>query len=209
MSKFTAKKRLNNKYIPSIVSIGYEWAKSFNDETTLDKDTEYLIVGTLTPPDGRGKPNNKVFPGYFYCSEKNDMYMFLDKAFPNRKNKLVDLKNRFRESGWNVEIKEEIKEELKVRHVAFLDVIKEAHVKENSSKDNDIDTYILDKESFDNLPDDIKIVANSTNAKVALEYILNKQNIEMIPQSIRGNWNYDSKENLIETWKRFLNKERL
>ena len=206
MSKFTAKKRLTNVSIPSKAPNGYEWAKSFNSETTLDDDTKYLIVGTLTPPDGRGDCISNVFPGYFYCSEKNDMYMFLDKAFPNRTIKLVELKERFRNSNWDQRIKEDIKKELKARHIAFLDVVNEAYVKRNSSKDGDIDIYVLDKKAFANLPTSIKIVPNSTNAKVALEYILNTTGIKMIPQSIRGNWDFVDKKHLIDDWKAFFSK---
>ena len=207
MSKFTAKKRLNNTCNPSFRKPkGCEWVKSFNYETTLNEKTEYLIVGTLTPPDGRGECVNGVFPGYYYCSDSNDMYLFLDASFPDRKVKLVDLKEEFRNSGWDNGIKEKIKEELKARHIAFLDVVDEAYVKIGRSRDDDIDSYILDKEAFKNLPSNLKIVANSKNAKTALEHILGIEDIEMIPQSIRGNWSYENKEGLIKTWKEFFEK---
>ena len=207
MSKFTAKKRLNNTCNPSFIKPeGCEWVKSFNKETTLNEETEYLIVGTLTPPDGRGECVNGVFPGYFYCSVSNDMYSFLDASFPDREVKLVDLKEEFRNSGWDNSVKEEIKEELKARHIAFLDVVDKAYAKIGSSRYDDIDSYLLDKKSFKDLPSNLKVVANSNNAKIALEHILGIEDIEMIPQSLRGNWSYKNKEGLIKAWKEFFEK---
>ena len=204
MSKFTAKKRLNNTCLTK--QEGYERVKSFNKETTLNENTEFLIVGTLTPPDGRGECVNGVFLGYFYCSDSknNDMYLFLDESFPDREIKLVDLKDKFRKSGWDKNVKEEIKEELKARHIAFLDVVDEAYAKIGSSKDDDIDSYLLDKKSFKYLPSNLKVVANSNNAKIALEHILGIKGIKMIPQSMRGNWSYKNKEGLIRAWKEFF-----
>lgn len=43
---------------------------SFNKETTLNKDTKLVIVGTITPP------NTK----YFYCSYYNRIYGYIDEA---------------------------------------------------------------------------------------------------------------------------------
>lgn len=207
MSKFTAKKRLGNTCNPSFTKPnGCEWAKSFNNETKFYSDTKYLIVGTLTPPDGRGDCVNGTFPGFFYCSQKNDMYSFLDEAFPKQKKKFVQLKKEFKENGWDKNVKEEIKLELKERRIAFLDVIDEAYVKIGSSQDNDIDSYILDKKSFENLPKDLVIVANSNNAKIALEHILGINNIKMIPQSLRGHREYKDRDALIEAWKRVFRK---
>ena len=216
MSKFTAHKRLNNTCNPSFIKpVNCEWAKSFNDESTLDENTKYLIIGTLTPPQGRGKCNNSSFLGYFYCSDKNDMFEFIDKAFPNRSIKLVELKRQFKDNNWDPLYKEEIKKELKERKIAFLDVVKEAYVKVGSSKDDDIDSYRCDYEAFQNIKDDIKIVANSANALVALKHILyknndsslvNKFNPTLIPQRVLGYWNtYQTKDSLAKAWFVFLN----
>lgn len=180
----------------------YMQAISFNKEmieTLSSYAPEYLIVGTLTPPDGRLISEQK---GFFYCSEKNGQYSLLDKAF-NDGSSLAEAKMTFRKNPTK-ENKNEIKNILKNRKLILLDIVKEAWVIKGSSKDSDIKTYKADIESFKNMNYmSIKlIVANSLNAfdvlkEIAqthppLKKLFDLKKVVVIPQQVRGY----SRENL-------------
>ena len=148
----------------------YEIAESFNRETTLDDNTKLLIVGTLTPPDGKGK--------YFY-STRNSVYGLIDEALetPNNNNgiKLVNLKKRFNsDESNNQKVREEIKKHLKKNKIAFLDVVKYAVRNKHSSDDKDIMIAELDYDVFKDLENVKKIIVNSRAAEDALKKIFNK-----------------------------------
>lgn len=227
MSKFTAKKRLNNTINPDFICpLGYQRVKSFNYETTYSKETtKFLIVGTLTPPDGRGQIKDGKFPGYFYCSENNDMYMFLDESFKERKTKFVDLKRKFRENDWNKKDNDAIKTELKAKGVAFLDVVDEAYTLPNNASDDAIHSYKCDYEAFGDVnfkDSNLTVIANSKNAKIALEHIIDeindisddekqeyKNKIILVPQSLRGYLEYHTKDDLKAKWKEVLSNKQI
>ena len=177
---------------------------SFNAQTTLSKDTRYLIVGTLTPCQARNPKDYSC--GYFYCGKQNLMYEFIDGSFKDNLS-LVAAKEEFKKD-WKSN--ENIKDILNKRRIAFLDVIKEAIVVSDSTLDNDIYPFILDIDSFRNaIPylDNLKVVANSQNAKDALELIFEELNInkeiELIPQQYR--WSRYTKIELQKKWRNFFN----
>ena len=179
---------------------------SFNSQTTLSKDARYLIVGTLTPCEARNPKDYNC--GYFYCGEYNLMYEFIDGSFDDGLS-LMDVKKEFRKD-WKY--KGDIVDILNKRRIAFLDVVKEAIVVSDSTLDNDIYPFILDIDAFrDAIPylDNLKVVANSKNAKDALKLIFKKLNIdkeiEFIPQQY---WRSGlTKAELQDKWRDFFNNK--
>ena len=126
-----------------------EIVKSFNDETTLSKETRLLIIGTLTPP----KTN------YFYCSCYNRIYGYIDEALKqlgkSGEQTLKELKRGFQRVRNNVvkiklltkvEIKrkkDKIKEILRQNGIAFYDVVDKAIRKKETPYDKDIMYFTL------------------------------------------------------------------
>ena len=198
MSTFTAKKRLlSKKLVTAYDPEKYEYCESFNKlsmKLIRNNDIRYLIVGTLTPPEGRKN-------GYFYTASKNKMFRYIDLSFSDG----MDLEKQKLNT-------EKIEAILCKRHVAFIDVVNEAIVLKGSSRDDDILSYTLDydrfKEIFSNNPN-IKIAVNSKNAEAGFKQICNELKIhikyEFIPQNIRGNFRiYKSELSLIKKWKSFF-----
>lgn len=188
---FLAKKRLNNKTLENIkIPDGYSKTYSFNRQTTLKNgQTKYLIVGTITPKEGRDN-------GYFYCSNKNNQYHLIDLAFSDGKS----LEEAKKESKIN-----EIKSILIQRKIAFLDVIDEAITNDKDPSDNAILNYVLDYNAFKDIDfSSIKVIANSKNAKKALEHIIGqKTNIILLPQNIMGySKKYKNQKELENEWKK-------
>lgn len=199
MSKFTAKKRLlSTKLVTGVDYSIYEHCKSFN-QLSIDfikkNAIRYLIIGTLTPPEGRQN-------GYFYTAKKNKTFTYIDLSF-NDGLYLEKQKNN---------PKEEIENILRERQIAFFDVVDEAIVLKGSSRDDDILSYTLDYNRFKEIickNPEIKISVNSRNAEAGFRQICNglKINVkyEFIPQNIRGNYhNYKSELSLINKWKSFF-----
>ena len=198
MSKFTAKKRLlSKKLVTTYDSSKYEYCKSFNElsmDLIRNNEIRYLIVGTLTPPEGRKN-------GYFYTASKNKMFRYIDLSF-NDDLSLEQQKNN----------PEEIKNILFKRQVAFFDVVNEAIVLKGSSRDDDILSYTLDYDRFKEIlskNQKIKIAVNSKNAEVGFKQICNelKKDIkyELIPQNIwRNSRIFKSELSLINKWKSFF-----
>ncbi len=198
MSKFTAKKRLlSKKLLTAYDPSNYEYCKSFNElsmKLIRNNDIRYLIVGTLTPPKGRKN-------GYFYTALKNKMFRYIDLTF--------DDGMKLEEQKLNIK---EIEAILCERHVAFIDVINEAIVSKVSSRDDDILSYTLDYDRFEEIfskNQEIKIAVNSKNAEAGFKQICNelKKDIkyELIPQNIWGNFHiYKSELSLINKWKSFF-----
>lgn len=141
MSKFLAKKRLENNALKNCPK-GYKIGESFNKETTYDKDnTKLIIVGTFTPFKGQEV-------GYFYTSVRNNIYRYIDLSF-NDGYSLVQLKSDLINNPKDKEkILDEIKIVLRERKIAFLDVVKEAIYSLNNSRDDSILEYVLDRETF-------------------------------------------------------------
>lgn len=140
---------------------------SFNKETTLNKDTKLVIVGTITPP------NTK----YFYCSYYNRIYGYIDEALQlsgpedslktlklglsevNNDRIAIDLLN-------DTIIKsrvDKIKSILKANKIAFLDTMSRVIRKRNSPYDKDILYYSVDNTNLEQLKKlkDVTVIANS------------------------------------------------
>ena len=201
MSKFKANIRIKTPEEIESMTLSFEKCskgKSFNDATTYEKGkTKYIIVGTYTPKEGRDA-------GYFYCSKSNSQYELIDYGFHDGE-KLLDKKGSVNQ----------IKNTLKERKIAFLDVVKTAISRDDSSSDDDIVFYSLDYEAFRTVDfSGVKIAANSKNAEFRLTQILMKngdeeiiRRIKLIPQNIRGNWKVaKDKKTLMSMWSEFFNK---
>lgn len=149
----------------------------FNKETTLNKDTKLVIIGTITPPKTE----------YFYCSYYNRIYGYIDEALAQvsktGSKTLKELKKGLQEvNNSKVKIsllpvsdieknKEQIKTILSKIGIAFLDVMKEVIRKKESPYDKDIEYYTLAINDFNGFKnkDGITIIANSKLAKQCTE----------------------------------------
>ena len=135
-------------------------AKSFNHENCIDSNTEIIIVGTITPPDG-------VKNGYFYTAPHNKIYGYIDAA---RGTNLKELKNS---SPIAVE---KIKNELKKARIAFLDVMDEV-IRPNSYLDENIVEFTLDIKTFEGIFNKYinikKVICNSRLAESCYNKIIN------------------------------------
>ena len=197
----------NKPFIPA----GYEQTKSFNHLIQhLIEDSKYIIVGTLTPPKGRNA-------GFFYSAPNNHMFEFIDNAFKSRDPySLVDLKNELNNPNRTrpKQVVNDIMDVMIKRKICFIDVVDIAIASSSKYQDEYISRYSLDYKSFSNiniLNPNIKIVANSNNAKVRLDEIFNEIGIsgikiDMIPQTWRGrNNSFKSKKRLQTGWNNFFN----
>ena len=197
----------NKPFIPA----GYEQTKSFNHLIQhLIEDSKYIIVGTLTPPKGRNA-------GFFYSAPNNHMFEFIDNAFKSRDPySLVDLKNELNNPNRTrpKQVVNDIMDVMIKRKICFIDVVDIAIASSSKYQDEYISRYSLDYKSFSNINihnPNIKIVANSNNAKVRLDEIFNEIGIsgikiDMIPQTWRGrNNSFKSKKRLQTGWNNFFN----
>ena len=201
MSKFLSKKRRVKSLDGFKVPKGYSRDKSFNPNSTYDDETRILIVGTYTPFLGRKA-------GYFYCSEKNKLFSIIDCCLkPIDGLSLVDAKNDLLKNPMCKAKICKIKEILRKRKIAFLDVIEEAISPDNDPSDDAILKYVLDNESFKEIKfnKNLHIIANSKNALEALKLIDKDINAFLIPQSVRGRGNpFRTQKALIAEWKAHL-----
>lgn len=183
---------INKSNIPQ----NYEYCKSFNEDHAIDENTKVIIVGTLTPHDGRQN-------GYFYSARKNPTYGILDDYFGQ--NKFLELKSKLISNPQDKNVIKKIKKELQNKHIAFLDVVKEAISPILSPADDDIDSLILDYGSFRNINTNIVFICNSLAAEYALCKIQKKNNttntILYAPQIARI-----KKEDKQSRWKNVLDK---
>lgn len=183
----------------SKVTAGYELCQSFNRKSAVNNDTKMIIVGTLTPPDGRKN-------GYFYSAPKNRVYNLLDNYFENqdRRCNLSDLKKELisKETSGKTSIVNQIINELQNHNIAFLDVIDFAIASKNSSKDDDILDFNLDYNTFQNVlstSSDLKFVCTSQNAAMGLICILEKIGAHIInPQVYPISVKYNNKDFVID-----------
>ena len=142
--------------------------KSFNSDYHLVReDTKAIIVGTITSPQGRGF--NKDF---YYMSPCNPMYRIIDAYFNTIGKPSNFVKNK--KTG-NIPA---IIEELKEKHIAFIDVIKSCSNPKNSSLDDDLEDIELDYEAFKGIKKNIVLFANSKNAYHALLKIREKNHLK-------------------------------
>ena len=141
--------------------------KSFNSDYRLvRKDTKVIIVGTITSPQGRG-----INKGFYYMSPYNPMYRIIDFYF-NAVGKSSNLvKNK---KAGNIPA---IIEELKEKHIAFLDVVESCSNPKSSSLDDDLEDIKLDYEAFKGINENVVMLANSKNAYNALLKIAEKNRL--------------------------------
>ena len=200
----------------------FELCRSFNCNHAIDSNTKLIIVGTLTPPDGRKN-------GYFYSADGNGVYGLLDNYFSGNSNFLKLKENLINTQVNKEQCVEDIKKELKRFDIAFLDVIDYAIAPTNSPDDNYIQYFNLDYDSFKNVLDtlsDFNFVCTSKNAVEGLLCILerfgiavknaekypiklsynNKSfNIDLVPQIVRNTkYNKDKIKNQKEHWNKIL-----
>lgn len=106
---------------------------NFNENSTIDDDTKILILGTITSQ--KGMKN-----GYFYTSDRNTLYDILDKVydidkFSSLKKKIIEEKD---EKDKPIE---EMREALKDKKIAFIDVIKNCVRHKSKASDDAIWAY--------------------------------------------------------------------
>ena len=169
MTRKLSDEKLDSKFTELNVGNKKEFSLdcSFNKETTLNKDTKLVIVGTITPP------NTK----YFYCSYYNRIYGYIDEALQlsGSKNSLKTLKLGLSEVN-NKKIAidllndtiikskvDEIKSILRAKKIAFLDTMFRVIRKSNSSYDKDILYYSVDYAKLERLKQlkNVTVIANS------------------------------------------------
>ena len=127
---------------------------SFNEDYRLvNKTTKVIIVGTITSPQGRG-----INKDFYYMSPYNPMYRIIDTYFGS--SSFVNNKKEGNISA--------IIDELKIKGIAFLDVVESCSNPKNSSLDNDLEDIKLDYEAFKDIDEKIVMIANSKNAYNAL-----------------------------------------
>lgn len=149
----------------------YKWVPSFNSHPKnnyLNENIKYIVVGTLTPFDGREN-------GYFYAAKNNSQIKMIDYAFENKK--LQEKYELLSNNKKNCDVIDEIISILNDRKIAFLDVIKEGFSPNQigCAKDELIYPFILDKESFRKLIQknkNVNFICNSRFSEEALVTIL-------------------------------------
>ena len=109
--------------------------KNFNEKSTIDNETEILILGTITSQKG-------MEHGYFYTSGKNTLYEILDKVygsdnFSSLKKKIIEAKDEKEKK----EFINEMREALKDKKIAFIDVIKNCVRHKSKASDDAIWAY--------------------------------------------------------------------
>ena len=162
---------------------------SFNrDYHLIRPTTKVAIVGTITSPQGRG--NNKDF---YYMSPYNPMYRILDAFF--KTSNFVKYKKEC-----NIT---ELINELKEKRIAFLDVIESCNNPNNSSLDDDLVDIKLDYEAFEDINDDIVLIANSKNAYQGLIRIKEHNQLKNIIKLIYG-FRFYKQEEWNDAFKKYL-----
>lgn len=143
---------------------------SFNSLSNFNINTEILIVGTMTPPNG-------IENGYFYSSIHNNLYSKLDKIYNslfNEKQMVIESfvtlkKELIEKEGKDKElIINKIKTKMEDKHFAFFDVIKSCERRyEQSYLDKDLINISYDKETYFKNKNNLKlIIFTSKNAMV-------------------------------------------
>ena len=147
----------------------YELAQSFNENSNWKDDrVVYIIIGTLTPYDGREN-------GYFYASQGgNAQIRIIDKAIPNCGIK--KLYEDLQKDPKNDNIIESIKNKLSELGIAFLDVIYKAYSPNRPGMASDalIGDFLLDIKTFKkvfNSNRNFVYICNSKKAQEAFNYI--------------------------------------
>lgn len=98
----------------------------------IDEDTETIIVGTLTPPQGMER-------GFYYTSDRNHVFGYLDQAFSDPE---YGLKSHKKDKDYLIC-------EFRKRHIGFIDVVSSCRrTVPDSPRDDDLVDIILDVEAF-------------------------------------------------------------
>lgn len=183
----------NNIYVESM--------NKYHINRNLINHPKLLIVGTLTPPQGKG---------YHYTSDRNKMYEYLDcglgiDCLESLKNKLQEYpianetsntgsyRNGMHRVDEALKKIKKIESTLEDKDVLLLDMVDEALRKnEYSSSDNDIIKCTLDYKSFEKINGADYVIVNSKNAYECFCKIMNKvgennfPNIICLPQNPRS-----------------------
>ena len=180
------------------------YAESMNKyhiNNSLMNHPRLLIVGTLTPPQGKG---------YHYTSNRNKMYKYLDCGLGNEcleplKNRLQDhqiasetnntssYRNGMYRDDEALEIINDRETNLENKGILLLDVVDKALRKDaDSSSDGNIIKCTLDYKSFKKINGADYVIVNSKNAYECFCKIMNKvgenifPNIICLPQNPRS-----------------------
>ncbi|MGN0813264.1 MAG: hypothetical protein ACI4MQ_07140 [Candidatus Coproplasma sp.] len=146
----------------AVIESNKERVESFNREHCVTKDTEIIIVGTITPPKACG---------YFYTSPYNCIYGYIDEV---RNTGLKELKRKLKTHST---AKDEIVATLTQQKIAFLDVMEKVIRIKGSSADDDIQNFCLDYNAFEQVFGDllvnkgVKIICNSRLAQAGYNRI--------------------------------------
>jgi len=176
------------------------YAKSYNKKIK-SKKIKLLIVGTITPPSGRG---------YFYTSPSNKMYKRIDLALENGTNLENDVntlgclveeefdinspRNRIK-SIRNEDRKriKKIEKQLSENEIYFLDVFESVIRKNRINAQDDFWYVTLDNKNFKDLKYVENVLINSKEAYQRFKEIVNScgdrqkyNNILCLPQLGRG-----------------------
>jgi len=154
----------------------YTLASSLNnnpDAQTIYKDTKYIIVGSITPP-------NVDNGGFYYC--KNPfLYIVLDKSNIAKHNDYSDCRVH---KGWK-----QIKKNLKEDKIGFIDVFDIVIRPNNSSADEDILASSIDRKNilkvWSNNKDSIFICTSNLARKLFTECVENLGDYGKRKDSIR------------------------
>ena len=161
-----------SEYLQKYLSIDESLNGKFK---TYKKDTKILIVGTITPEDGK----------FYYCNPnaKHNTLDFLFEYFKSEKksffvNQKYNQIKDFRKAVADEEQSaiEEIKNALATHKIAFLDVIRRALRVKDSAIDSNLIYATLDYESFEEPlnNNELFIIVNSLEAKRCFEEIFKR-----------------------------------
>jgi G:T/U-mismatch repair DNA glycosylase len=177
--------------------------ESHNKDTTLDKNTKLLIVGTITPKHINNEEGCDKECKYFYCSSRNKMYKRIGYAIPEIANNLLDAKNE--------NSKEKLMEILKKNNIAFLDVFDGTENNNEGPYDIDITKAVLATKTFANKKKliekrDLTIIVNSRLAEYYLNVILQKIGIVKNDDDNEKYIFYSQRRGTDEGWKEKIEK---
>ena len=130
----------------------------------------------------------------------------IQTSLPDTCSNHEDLKKQLRLAKDKSQIVKQIKEVLVQNHIAFLDVMKYAIRKSDSSRDDGIQYACLDVENFSYAPTSAYFICNSKLAETGYLQICNQllrqPNHEYLAQSWQHLYKNDTKTKWIETIKR-------
>ena len=147
----------------------YCYAQSINNNNCVTPRTKIIIVGTITPPDGNG---------YFYTSQRNRVYGYIDAAYNTN---LKALKTQLHSLTNPIDFINKIKLTLISKQIAFLDVFESVIRKTGSPYDSDIKFAALDYINFQTALTKLK----EPSVKVICNSLLAEKYFNVIMQTIK------------------------